>query len=195
VPEQAVQTVLDARQVAEREGDGGPAGALVGALHQGATERGERGDPLREGAVEDEQARGLEHLPLRLEAEQPLLRAVVGPEQIALGEQLGAKRLGALEVAHQQAAEHEQAEAASDPLGRDRGVPAPARERHGAGHRSRPRLGHVGPEPAREIAVGIEEPHGLDRARGLVEAPLALRWGPVMHECHRESCFPRSRGN
>ena len=144
--------------------------------------------------VEHEQARGLEDLPLRLEAEQPLLGPVVRAEQVALGQQFGAEGLGALEVAHQQAAQDEQAEAAADALRRDGGVPASAGERDGAGDRGGAGLGHVRAHPAREIAVGVEEAHGLHRTGRSVEAPVRpLRMCSLVHERHRATCFPRFR--
>ena len=125
VPEQAMQAILDARQVAEGERDGGAPRALVDAVDQAGGERRIARDALGEGGVEDEQARGLEDLPARLEADDPLLGAVVGPEQVALGHELGAEGLGALEVAHEQAAQHEQAVAAADALGGRVGVQRP----------------------------------------------------------------------
>ena len=164
VPEQPVQAILDPRQVAEGQRDGRAPRALVDALDQAGGERRIARDALGEGGVEDEQARGLEDLPARLEADDALLGAVVGPEQVALGHELGPERLGALEVAHEQAAQHEQPVAAADALGRRVGAPAPARDRHAAGHRRRARLGQVAADPSGQLAIGIEEPDCLDRA-------------------------------
>ena len=164
VPQQAVQAILDARQVAEGERDRGAPRALVDALDQAGGEGRIARDALGEGGVEDEQARGLEDLPARLEADDPLLGAVVGPEQVALGHELGAERLGALEVAHEQAAQHEQPVAAADALGGRVGTPAPARDRHAAGHRRRARLGQVAADPPGQLAICVEEPDCLDRA-------------------------------
>jgi hypothetical protein len=173
VPQQAVQAVLDAREVAEGERDRRAPGALVDALGQPAGERRVARDALGEGGVEDEQARRLEDLPARLEADDPLLGAVVGPEQVALRHELGPERLGALEVAHEQAAQHEQPVAAADTIGGRVRAPAPAGDRHAAGHRRRARLGEVGADPPGQLAIRVEEPDCLDRAlsAGSREAP------------------------
>jgi len=49
---------------------------------------------------------------------------------------------------------------------------------------------------AREIAVGVEEAHGLHRTGRSVEAPVRpLRLCSLMHERHRGTCFPRFRCN
>ena len=89
---------------------------------------------------------------------------VVGAEEVALGEQFGAERLGALEVAHQQPAQDEQAEAAADALGGDGRVPAPARERTAPATAAARASAAFDAEPAGEVAVGVEQPHGLNRA-------------------------------
>src|SRR4051794_37339114 len=185
MPEEAVQAVLDARQVAEGERDRGAPRALVRAVDERRAERWVGGDPLGEAVVEDEQPRRLEDLPLRLEAEQALLGAVVGTEQVALGEQLGAERLGALEIAHEQPAQDEQAEAAADALGGDRRVPAPARQRDRSGDGGGAGLGRVRADAAREVSVGVQEADGLDRSCRAVEPPVApLRLRPVVDERH-----------
>ena len=164
VPEQAMQTILHARQMTEGQGDRRAAGALVDAVDEPGGERRVARDALGEGRVEDEQARGLEDLPARLEADDPLLGPVVGPEQVALGHELGAERFGALEVAHEQPAQDEQAVAAADALGRRVGVPAPARDRHRARDRGRACFRKVCAGPAGELPICVEKSDCLDRA-------------------------------
>ena len=195
VPEQPVQAVLDARQVAERERDARSAGR--------ARARGRRAPSRAPGTRAMRCAKAWSRTSRRAGSRishcgsRPSRRssvAVVRAEQVALGEQFGAEGLGALEVAHQQAAQDEQAEAAADALGRDGGVPASARERDGAGDRGGAGLGGVRAQPAREIAVGVEQAHGLHRTGRSVEAPVRpLRLCSLVHERHRGTCFPLFR--
>ena len=102
----------------------------------------------------------------------PVVRARAGRPR----PQLGAEGLGALEVAHQQAAQHQQAVAAADPLGGRVGVPAPPRDRHAAGHRGRSRLRQVSAHSPGELAIGVEEPDCLDcaLAAGTREPPAGV---------------------
>ena len=190
VPEQAMQTILHARQMTEGQGDRGTPGALVDAVDEPGGERRVARDALGEGRVEDEQARGLEDLPARLEADDPLLGPVVGPEQVALGHELGAEGFGALEVAHEQSAQDEQAVAAADPLGGRVGAPAPPRDRHAAGHRGRSRLGQVSADSPGELAIGVEKPDRLDcaLAAGTREPPAGS--GRFGNEGHRPPSIP-----
>ena len=185
VPEQAVQAILDARQVAQRQRDRGAPGALVDAVDERRGELRVARDALGEGGVEDEQARGLQDLPARLEADDALLGAVVGSQQVALGDELGAERLRTLEIAHQQAAQHEQAVAAADPLGGGIGAPAPTRDRHAAGDRGGARLGQIAPGAPGELAVSVEQPDGLDGALCARSRESPARGAGFGNEGHR----------
>jgi two-component system, OmpR family, response regulator MprA len=185
MPQQAVQAILDARQVAEGQRDRGAPRALVDAVDERRGELRVAGDALGEGGVEDEQAAWLEHLPARLEADDALLGAVVGAEEVTLGDELGAQGLGALEVAHQQPAQHEQAVAAPDALGRRVGAPTATRDRDAARHRRGARLGQITAGTTCELAVGIEQPDGLNRAlTARTRKPPARRAG-FGNEGHR----------
>jgi two-component system response regulator MprA len=195
VPEQAVQAILDARQVAEGQGDRGAPCALVDAVDERGGELRVAGDALGEGGVEDEQAAGLEHLPPRLEADDALLGAVIGSQEVALGDELGSERLGALEIAHQQAAEHQQAVAAADALGGRVWAPAPARNRHAAGHRGGACFGEIAAGTPRELTIRVEQSDGLDRALATRAHESPARGAGFGNEGHRWILPSPARGS
>ena len=132
MPEQHVQTDVDARLVHDRHVDREVARALQGPVDEPAGELRISGEAPRGRRVEQRQPNRLEHLPAGGQGQRgPGVLALPRAQQVAHAEQLGAEAAVDPDPPQQQALEHQQPDPVAQPL-RAGDVPAPAGHPDGA---------------------------------------------------------------